>query len=59
MKVGKGQKSKIFQELLMHRNSKKLNDKIRYKVNELSEKLKQFEEMTKQLGKNFVTNINK
>ena len=29
------------------------------KVGELNEKLIQFEEMTKQLGKNFVTNINK
>lgn len=59
VRQGKGNKSKIYKELLKHRTSRKLNDIIRNKVGELNEKLIQFEEMTKQLGKNFVTNINK
>ena len=59
VRQGKGNKSKIYKELLKHRTSRKLNNIIRNKVGELNEKLIQFEEMTKQLGKNFVTNINK
>lgn len=59
MKLGKSTNSRLLQELLKQTKATKLSDALRIKVTELNEKVAQYEEMTKTLGKQFVNDINK
>lgn len=59
MKLGKSNNSKLLQDLMKQTKATKLSDAIRIKVTELNEKVNQYEEITKTLGKQFVSDISK
>ena len=58
-KTGKPQNSSILKDLLKNKNSSKIQSNIKNKLEEIQEKLKKFEEMAKNLGKDFNNSTNK
>ena len=57
IKMGRGNQSKIYKALLKQKHPKKISDMVRSRIRELKMKIDIYEEMTNELGKNFVCNV--
>ncbi len=58
-KSGKGDKSALYKDILKSKNKNKIQATIKNKLEEIQEKLKKYEEMAQNLGKDFSTSFNK
>jgi hypothetical protein len=56
---GKGDKSEIYQDLLNNKNKKQIHSTIKRKLEEIQQKLCQYEEMAMSIGKEFSSTFNK